>query len=566
MESYLVKGDINGIQNFIYNVYEGEGGVAKILRARSFYISILSDVIIKYIKKTMEKEWICKPILNGGGGFIVKIIPKQEKGEEEFKERLEDIRRNVEEFLLKKLYGEIGITFGYLRGKDEESNIDRLNRCIDEEKKRKFRKILTDTSVFPENGDGVLFLEKPEKSGKNKRCVVCRTFFEKDRNVCEFCRTLKRLGTVLSKTTEKKIETSGKTDGEEENETFEIGRIGNTCFTLSLSKNKESDKTPLITVPLLKRDLTHEDINRYQLSEDIADLRKGMVAPFETIALYSKGDDKLGYLIMDVDNLGLLFGKIRSVKLQEKISRKIDEFFSKEVPEIARSNFKPESEKIDLLDDTVIYILYAGGDDLFAIGPWDRLLEFAVKVNKEFENSAKSLNKDSEIAQLLQKEKKKNEIIFYQKDESGKRKGVSLSAGFVTVKPKFTVRMAAEMCQKEEKRAKEGGKNAIGAFGEVLSWDTVEYLIKECKEKWITYIEEGKIPRGFFYRLYKLYLKMLTGKQKDMMFYPLMHYTIARNVKDEKVKEEAIELVNNVENRKIKFLCNYILTATRGRK
>jgi len=559
MESYLVKGDINGIQNFIYNVYEGEGGVAKILRARSFYISILSDVIIKYIEETMEKEWICKPILNGGGGFIMEITPKQEGKEEEFKKRLEDIRKNVEEFLLKKLYGEIGITFGYLK-KNEEINLNKLYERVDEEKKRKFRKALTDASAFSKDKEGVLFLEKPEKNGKNKRCVVCRTFFEKDRNVCEFCRTLKRLGTVLPKTTEKKIETSGKTDGEEENETFEIGRIGNTCFTLSLSKNKESDKTPLITVPLLKRDLTHEDINRYQLSEDIADLRKGMVAPFEVISLYSKGDNKLGYLVMDVDNLGLLFGKIRSVELQEKISRKIDEFFSKEVPEIARSNFKPESEKIDLLDDTVIYILYAGGDDLFAIGPWDRLLEFAVKVNKEF------LNKDSEIAQLLQKEKKKNEIIFYQKDESGKRRGVSLSAGFVAVKPKFTVRMAAEMCQKEEKRAKESGKNAIGAFGEVLSWDTVEYLIKECKEKWITYIEEGKIPRGFFYRLYKLYLKMLTGKQKDMMFYPLMHYTIARNVKDEKVKEEAIELVNNVENRKIKFLCNYILTATRGRK
>ncbi|WP_457567071.1 type III-A CRISPR-associated protein Cas10/Csm1 [Desulfurobacterium sp.] len=547
MESYLVKGDINGIQNFIYNVYEGEGGVAKILRARSFYISILSDVIIEYVKDIMDKEWECKTILNGGGGFIMEITPKQEGKEEEFKERLEDVRKNVEEFLLKKLYGEIGITFGYLKGKNEEINLNKLYERVDEEKKRKFRKALTDASAFSKDKEGVLFLEKPEKNGKNKRCAVCRTFFEKDRNVCEFCRTLKRLGTVLPKTTEKKIETSGKTDGEEENETFEIGKIGNTCFTLSLSKNKESDKTPLITVPLLKRNLTHEDINRYQLSEDIADLRKGMVAPFEVISLYSKGDNKLGYLVMDVDNLGLLFGKIRSVELQEKISKKIDEFFSEEVPKIARSNFKSESEKIDLLDDTVIYILYAGGDDLFAIGPWDKLLEFAVKVNKEFENFAKSLNGDREIAQLLKKENKKNEIIFYQKDENGKRKGLSLSAGFVTVKPKFTVRMAAEMCKKEEKKAKEKGKNAIGAFGEVLSWETADCLINKCKEKWVPYIEEERIPRGFFFRLYNLYVEMLAGEKKNMMFYPLMHYTIARNIKDEKVREEATEFVNNAE-------------------
>ncbi|WP_297445377.1 hypothetical protein [Desulfurobacterium sp.] len=135
MESYLVKGDINGIQNFIYNVYEGEEGVAKILRARSFYISILSDVIIEYVKDIMDKEWECKTILNGGGGFIMEITPKQEGKEEEFKERLEDVRKNVEEFLLKKLYGEIGITFGYLKEKNEEINLNKLYERVDEEKK-----------------------------------------------------------------------------------------------------------------------------------------------------------------------------------------------------------------------------------------------------------------------------------------------------------------------------------------------------------------------------------------------------------------------------------------------
>jgi CRISPR-associated protein Csm1 len=562
MESYLVKGDINGIQNFIYNVYEGEGGVAKILRARSFYVSILSNVIIKYIEKTMEKNWKCNTILNGGGGFIVKITPTSEEKKEEFGEKLENIRKDVEEFLLKELYGEIGITFGYIKG-DENFSLYKLNERVDEEKKRKFRKVLTDASAFSKGKDGVLFLEDPEKNEKNKRCVICRTFFEKDRNVCEFCETLKRLGTALPRATEGKIETSNKTDYEE-NKTFDIGKIGNIRFVLSLSK--ESTGTPLITVPLLKRSLTHEDIDRYQLSEDVADLRKGMVAPFEVISLYSRGDNKLGYLIMDVDNLGLLFEKIQSMELQEKVSKKIDEFFSKKVSEIARSEFKPENEEIDLLSDTVIYILYAGGDDLFAIGPWDKLLKFAVKVNENFEEFAKFLGEDEEITQLLRREKRKDEIVFYHKDGNGKKRGLSLSAGFVAVRPKFTVRMAAEMCREEEKRAKEAGKNAIGAFGEVLKWETVARLINECEEKWIPYVEEGKIPRGFFYRLYKLYSEMLTGSRRDLMFYPLMHYTIARNIKDEKIKDEVAELVNNAENRKIKFLCTYILTATRRRK
>ena len=59
---------------------------------------------------------------------------------------------------------------------------------------------------------------------------------------------------------------------------------------------------------------------------------------------------------------------------------------------------------------------------------------------------------------------------------------------------------------------------------------------------------------------------MMDGKSKNMMFYPLMHYVVARTIKDETVRREIVELVNNVEIREgIKFLCNYILMAIRGR-
>ena len=557
MPKYLLKGDINGIQNFIYNVYEGEGGVAKILRARSFYISILPDVIIRYIEDTMKEKWQCEKMLNGGGGFILKVTTDQD--ENEFRGEIESLRKEIEGFLLENLQGEIGITFGYVEEKEGKSDFSRLNERIDAEKKKKFRTVLGDEKS-PLRKNGSVFLLEDPKSEKSKKCVVCRTFFEKDDTVCDFCKKLRKLGTILPGKLEKRIKREQPKDF-----TFQF-EIGKEKFFLSLEGDKTNkSKLHLITVPLLKRNLSYEDIDNYQLSEDIENLRRGSVAPFEVIALYSKGDKKLGYLIMDVDNLGLLFGKIDGLELKEKVSKKIDNFFSETVPRIARDEFKPdENSSIDLLEETEIYILYAGGDDLFAIGPLDRLLYFAVRVNEEFRKFAKSFEKDKEIVELLKKEERRDGIIFYSEDEE-ERKGLSLSAGFTAVKPKFTVRVAAKMCQNEEKRAKNGGKDAIGVFGDVLEWKTIENLIKECQEKWIPYVE-NKIPRRFFYRFYKLYREMMDGKSKNMMFYPLMHYVVARTIKDETVRREIVELVNNVEIREgIKFLCNYILMATRGR-
>ena len=558
MKNYLLKGDINGIQNFIYNVYEGKGGVAKILRARSFYISILPDVVIKYIKDRMGKNWQCEIVLNGGGGFILRIKTNQEK--DIFEKELENIRRDIESFLLRELHGEIGITFGYIEEKWDNGNFDSLNKELDAEKRRKFKTVLDEGRALSKSEDGVFFLEEPGKTKSNRKCVICRTFFEENTDICNFCKGLKKLGTLLPRSLEKEI-----IKRESKDKTFQF-IIGERTYFLHLNNKCKGNKNPLITVPLLKRDLTVEDIEKYQLSEDVKDLEEGLVAPFEVIALYAKGDKKLGYLIMDVDNLGLLFGKISNVELQEAVSKRIDRFFKEKVSEIAIENFKPRDNELGLLDKTEIYILYAGGDDLFAIGPWDRLLDFAVMVNEAFEKFAKSLNEDREIAELLRKEKRKDKIVFYQKNKNGEKKGLSLSAGFVAVKPKFTVRMAARMCQDEEKRAKNGGKDSIGAFRDVLSWETVTHLIDECKNKWIPYVEEEEIPRRFFYRLYKLYLRMMERESKDMSFYPLMHYTIARTIKNEQVRNEVIELVNSVENRKVKFLCNYILTATRGRK
>jgi len=258
---------------------------------------------------------------------------------------------------------------------------------------------------------------------------------------------------------------------------------------------------------------------------------------------------------MDVDNLGILFNVVKGEKANF-VSTELNNFFSKTVPEIAGS-FEPDENSF--ISNTKIYLLYAGGDDLFAIGPWDTLIEFAIKVNKKFSSYRDKII--NEIRDVLI-EVWKDEETFKERE----KQILTLSAGFVVVRPKFTVRIAAEWVDDMESLAKNSGKNRLGIFGEALSWDDAGTMLDKAKRFVKLIDEERKISRRFFYRLYQLYTKMIESESPDLMFYPLLHYTIGRTVTDELVKEELVNFINSIKGEKnegVKFICNYVLRATR---
>ena len=70
---------------------------------------------------------------------------------------------------------------------------------------------------------------------------------------------------------------------------------------------------------------------------------------------------------LDVDALGAVFasglGEQRSLSRTATLSRELETFFSGYVNTLAK--------------DHSMYITYAGGDDLFAVGSWINALEFS---------------------------------------------------------------------------------------------------------------------------------------------------------------------------------------------
>lgn len=231
----------------------------------------------------------------------------------------------------------------------------------------------------------------------------------------------------------------------------------------------------------------------------------------------------------DVDNLGLIF----SIGLEDRLSlsryaslsRMLNAFFSGYLVEKIRNEPRYKD----------VYVVFAGGDDLFLIGPWHHTIDFAQDLREEFRR-------------------------FCANNED-----MSMSCGLYIMKPKYPVRRAAREAERlldMAKERKEGHvvvKDGVCVFDVVLSW-------KELKEqvefgKWLeqrALDESSKMNRAFIYRLLgymrfaKKYEQASEINLEDLMFYPHALYDISRNL----IKtDEKNEIINSEE---VKYILDRI--------
>ncbi|WP_457621975.1 type III-A CRISPR-associated protein Cas10/Csm1 [Persephonella sp.] len=555
-----LKADISGIQNFIYNVHTGKGGVAKTLRGRSFYITLLPEVISRYILNELGYP-ISNLIYSGGGIFEILLA-----NTEETRKKLDEIVEEIEEFFAENFEANLGIAFGVyeyspVKMMDKYKDVlKQLNENLDNAKKRKFKKFI-ETGKIAE-----IINFKSDLIEKKKKCPVCQTYLieeslEGEKELCELCETFRDIGGHLPKT-EKIVFAKERTENFEQDERVicfdslgvvylvlkdeNIDKIYSdeeTIEILNLNDTNLNGKTTGFkflgnTVPKASRDLTPEETEEEEI------IKEGQIAPFTTIAKFSEGDKRIGILRMDVDNLGKLFSegiKNYSISRVATLSRMLDLFFAGYVNTICKK--LSNNTKSDTSVDNLFYILYSGGDDLFIVAPWDKTIELASEINKNFRKYV-SFNPD-----------------------------VTVSAGYIQTKPKFPIRVSADLAGEAEKIAKDKGKNRICILGDVLSWEDLEEAKKQAEEiKHL--IQDHKLKRSFIYAIHRLKEQFLKKEDKkarmvfpykeqpDSMFYPYAHYYIARNIEEKKTAKKIAKILLDVENienlKRLTFLINYV--------
>jgi CRISPR-associated protein Csm1 len=453
--------DISGIQSFIYNIVSNRA--SRNLKGRSFYLHALITSINQIILNELGLYHAAIVYESGGKAFIIGPNTPKTLG------KLAALKRRIEDAIYHthKLSLSIALEWVEIR-KDQlikqiihEPWSALMTKLSDSKKRRLLNQIQQFPALFfsPSGAGGRLNID--HVSGEeHPESELIKDEDDPEKMISQFSIYLAKLGKDLH---EKDIWviTSQRINDSSHN----ICGLGLFHTFLNINEFKTLPQyiarafTDGYTFPA-------EYYGGYEFPEDT----RGNIKTFEDLARQEGGSNdesalkRLGVLRMDVDNLGTQF--IRGFKENERtfsryaaLSRSLDLFFKGYLNVIRRKQQYKD----------VIQVIYSGGDDIFAVGRWDKLLTFAADVRSEFR-------------------------IYVCNHPL-----LTLSGGITLIPAKFPVLKAAELTGEAEDLAKDKpGKNAITVLDTALCWDDELPFVLSLKHNILAFRQkEGGLPSAF---------------------------------------------------------------------
>ncbi|OMH40388.1 type III-A CRISPR-associated protein Cas10/Csm1 [Desulfurobacterium indicum] len=464
----LLSGDFSGIQNFIFSRHgESKKYAAKILRAKSLLVSFALETVITKIAEKFKVNRACL-LINAGGKFTM-VLPDIDT-----EKRIKQIKEELEEALIKNHYGLLSINLAFVRLEPEDFEkgrfLNKLKELHIKEGNEKFKSFSIDNEEKFAIRDYIQSLK-----GKTP-CSICGVRPKKENSeMCSLCEYLKELGEKLPKSKAMKITINEKTfplpeikvyrsekelnseyvNADTDTLIFSIGEsitgIPSRNINVHLPKNSKTEVlSEKIKTEIIKR--CHED------EKELPDIKTfcqlGMESLIEDGEGTLRGKPFISVLKADVDNLGFIFMKgfvgienaeekskqsLYSVSRVLYLSRMIDYFFSVVLTEKIRNKYRN------------IYTVFAGGDDLFLIGPWEDMLKFVKEMEEDF-----------------------RKYVSYNPD-------LTFSSGILITKPDVPVYFLAEGAEEQLEKSKDT-KNCITVFGKTATYEDFKKLLKISDE------------------------------------------------------------------------------------
>ena len=548
----LLVGDLSGIQNYIFNItHIGTGGIAKRLRARSFQLNIMSEIISHKILHSFDLS-LANILMVSGGKFYI-LLPNTVDAEG----KIMRIKKETDYWFYTNLNAEINLNIATipLSGEDfgkYSAILKKINESLQQTKKKAFNSIITDDGLWEES----IALLDIDFGEEEKLCKACKKFPGEYREeykiyICSRCSDDQRIGKVLTNADyvsfykDDKGEFKGPLDY-----SFDLNKSSAGVYlVMAMREHKPFYAYPYSFryianyIPVFPDESYCSECNHENECKNREQVEKDQPMFFECIAHESKGKKMLGYLKADVDNLGAVFAfalkENTTVSRIATLSRMLDVFFSGYMQELIEDSY-PE-----------IYTVYSGGDDILVIGPWDSIIRFSEELNTEF------------------------------KRYTCNNRNLTLSAGIAFVKHNYPVFRSVEMADSALDNSKYSNKDkdSLTVFGQAIKWDMLSEVIKES-EKLKRWLKQKQVSSGFVNNLL-VYSQMndafnRTKRTEYLRFLPLMTYDIARNLpalddKDPQKREirlwaESCKDLNSSRLHHLGITSNYALTANRGEK
>jgi len=530
----LLGGDLSGIQRYIFGIDKSHGsGVAKLFRARSFYLQMLTRSVVLDLLQRLELTPVAR-IMDAGGRFIL-LLPATER----VRQLLPDFELEAQRYFFERFRGELCLNLCWktelseadFQLKSFQRRLDEFNDALEERKLRKFDRLLAvginpvidlDYSAYDDGDCPVCHLRPVDRQASAKH----RSLFGNDIDVCRECaEQVNLIGTRLPHNDYLVIK---------HNEPGGIELFAGLTLHLVKKVDHARHRAAIEIVNMAQRGtfaylpiatqlpvISKEDISVWRSWGDLEqkdgawwfkddEVVEGEPKTFNLMARSARemgadgepvGRSFLGAFKADVDNLGIIF----SIGLQDRLSisrfaslsRMLNHFFSDDLVRWIRQDY-PD-----------LYIVFAGGDDLFLLGPWRQIVRFAAGLHERFRR--------------------------YVAD----RPDVTLSAGISVTKPMlpvYAIAKQAEDCLEISKH--HPGKNAVTLFETCVGWKEFATLL--AKGDWLHgLLRDKKVPKGLAGRL--LYYgnerrAFVAGEIERGIYLSHMNYDFARNITEKIVK------------------------------
>jgi CRISPR-associated protein Csm1 len=413
----LVKGDISGTQDFLYLLTSS--GAARGLRGRSFYLQLLTETIAHWILRQLNLP--VTNLLFAGGGHFYLLLPYRQT-----QERIDGLRHNIADKLWKAHRGDLSLTVEYVPvtardflegeggGKAFAEKWGAVSQKVNVRKQRKWRDLDDDTMLRE------LFTARQHGTTAEEMCQVCHGEWVQgvDRlddgvRKCRRCDSFEELGQKLRDPTHLVVFTAPETPLPERAAWHDVLK-GFGAEVWLMRKDKELPREPngatAATVYTFDSTdfLNGDTLNRFRwgdlpvsydfrLLADATPVKRNekgelVIADFSDLAEASQGVKWLGVLRMDVDSLGDVFkdglGDQATISRMSTLSESLRLFFEGYVPRLCQ-RYNPVACRQDVGATTQgekdrLYLIYAGGDDLFVVGAWSALPELAKKIRDDF--------------------------------------------------------------------------------------------------------------------------------------------------------------------------------------
>lgn len=583
-EKFLfVSGEFSGIQNFIYTITSKMA--MKSLRGRSFYLEFFIEHIIDEILSALNLSRV--NLIYSGGSQFYMLLPNIEKS----KKVLEEYKEIINNFLIEEIGTNIYFETAYTVTSPEELGNGLSEKIKKENKIGEIFKrnsILTSKGKLSRYSKEQLekLLDENSSLNKiyshNKECAICKKsekeeILEENKKeangeiaLCNSCKNYIELGKKISKIyhsnkkNKKIFIIEEKTDKKDmlilptyPDGFVSIGTMKESNIERRLEEQRKLNKELIYRFYSVNSYYWGEGlakniwIGNYNISNFENKENKGeeTLIEFKDLVKKTAGIERLAVLRADIDNLGSLFQSgfenkedepYKYVTLSKSVvlSRYLSDFFKRKINLILeKKNGAKESNEIfkkycDVIKENNeeardIVIVYSGGDDVFAIGTWNDIIEFSVDLRtafKEFTNNK-----------------------------------ITISAGIGIFSENYPIYQMAEKTGKLEKKAKEYSKNnfniptkdAVSLFGEInknldhtYSWDDFidnilydKYLFIKSK---ITFNEDEKTDKIFvgkskWYKIMNLIKDIINNNERlDIARFAYILARIKKHDKNEK--------------------------------